>query len=129
MHLEGYKSKAAPRGISGRVPIENPLPGALGEVASLPGAGAGRLEGRGPYFGVSRVILEVVHCRAERVRVGAQDRHGKRRTMGRMRSWEAVEKTSFAPAAPCRAPGMKQIRQGVCLPRVCASTSWNTEFS
>lgn len=73
------------------------------------GAGAARLEGWGLYFGVSGVLLEAVHHHAERVGVGAQDRRGKRRTAGRMlvlRSWEAVEKMSFAPAAQCRAPGM-----------------------
>lgn len=78
-------------------------------MASLPGVGTVRLEGWGPYFGVSGVILEIVHRCAERFGVGAQDRHGERRTAGRMlvlRSWEAVEKTSFAPAAQCRAPGM-----------------------
>lgn len=70
----------------------------------LPRVGAVRLEGWGPCFGVSRVILEAVH-HCERVGVGAQDRHGERRKMLVLRSWEAVEKTSFASAAQCRAPG------------------------
>ena len=107
MPLEGYKSKAALGGISCRISTENALSSALGKVASLSGVGAARLEGWGPYFGVSGFILEAAHHCAERVGVAVWDRNSERRIAGKMLvDLGSCGEMSSAPVAQCRAPGM-----------------------